>query len=163
MKGNTMERTIRKTFDRERVQFATKGESMTHQSHQQECDINHIMAKWQKTGVMEHVNRYQGDYADFTNMPQDYQDSMNQVLEAQDMFQSLPSSVRRRFGNDAGAFVDFVADPDNREELSRMGLLKQASTAPEELVESVKPSKGGKAPETPKASPEPKQEAKTDD
>lgn len=131
---------VRQRFERNRVQFSTTGVSLTHQSMKRECDINAIMSKWQKTGILEHRNNYQGQYGDFTNTPQDYQESMNQVLAAQEMFESLPSSVRRRFGNDPGAFLDFVADPDNLDEMKKMGLTK-AETSLIEDEGSPKPAK----------------------
>jgi len=96
--------------------------SMTHQSHQRECDINNIMAKWQKTGVIEHQSQYQGQYGDFTEMPGDFQEAQNQVLMAQEMFMTLPSSVRNRFHNDPGAFLDFANNPENGAEMVKLGL-----------------------------------------
>lgn len=106
---------------RERVGFATTGPSRTHQGSKEETDINRIMLRWQKTGVMTHLNRYEGRYGDFTGV-QDYQTSMNQVLEADAMFMSLPARVRARFGNDPAAFLDFASDERNAEELIRLGL-----------------------------------------
>ena len=64
--------------------------SMAHQSFKQECDINRIMKNFEKTGLMSHVNVHQGDYGDFTDF-ESYHDSMNQVLAAQEMFQSIPA------------------------------------------------------------------------
>jgi len=64
-------------------------------------------------------------------MPQDYHASVNAVLEAREMFESLPSSVRRRFGNDPAAFLDFVGDEENRDEMEKMGLLKAGKVSPE--------------------------------
>lgn len=114
--------TIRKPYERERLAFATTGESLTHKSMAAECDINQIMLKWQKTGVIEHRNTFQGQYSDFTNTPTDYQEAMNQVLEADEMFSSLPSSVRKRFANDPANFLEFVGDPTNIPEMIKLGL-----------------------------------------
>lgn len=107
------------------VRFATTGVSLTHQSMAKECDINEIMSKWQKTGILEHRNSFEGHYGDFTNLPMDYSASMNAVIEAETMFNTLPSSIRRKFGNDPGSFIDFVADPKNKDQLIEMGLAKK--------------------------------------
>ncbi|AXL15592.1 internal scaffolding protein [Microviridae sp.] len=152
---------IRKAYDRVRTPTEIKGESRTHQAHKDECDINRIMQKWAKTGVVEHRNTFQGQYADFTNTPGDYQEAMNQILEANAMFMSLPSGVRRRFGNDAGSFLDFATDPENAAELQKMGLTKPPATPTAELIE--KPSDGPKKAvpdkgEKPKGEPKPKAE-----
>ena len=105
-----------------RVPFETSGPSLTHQGNAAECDINYIMQKYEKTGVLEHKNKYEGQYGDFTNVPQDYHESMNAVLAANDMFMSLPSKIRRRFSNDAGQFLEFVSDQNNQSEMIEMGL-----------------------------------------
>lgn len=114
---------IRKHYEKTtRLQFATTGPSMTHQSMKAECDINGIMAKWQKTGVIEHRTQFEGQYADFTNTPGDFQEAQNQVLAAEEMFLTLPSKIRTRFHNDPGAFLDFTSNPDNADEMVKLGL-----------------------------------------
>lgn len=110
---------------RNRVQTVIEGKSLTHQSFKAECDINRIMQKWQKTGVLEHRNTFMGQYGDFTNVPADYHSAMSAVIEAQDMFLTLPSSVRKRFANDPGNFLQFVSDPDNKEEMVKLGLAEK--------------------------------------
>lgn len=121
----------------DRVTFTCDPVSLTHQSMADECDINRIMLKWQKTGVIEHVKEYPGGYGDFTNAPDDYQQSMNTVIEADNMFMTLPSSIRKRFHNDPAAFLDFVANPKNREELERLGL---ATAPPVDLIDVNPPT-----------------------
>ncbi|AXL14660.1 internal scaffolding protein [Microviridae sp.] len=125
---------IRKHYDPSiKVQFFPEGESLTHQSMADECDINKIMEKWQKTGILDHTNTFEGQYGDFTDVPSDYHDAMNQVLEANDMFATLPSSIRKKFMNDPGQFLDFVENPENREEMQKLGLIPDAEKRP--LVE----------------------------
>lgn len=60
---------------------------------------------------------------------------MNQIVQAQDMFMSLPSKIRNRFGNDPSQFLDFVSDPLNKDEMRSLGLLKDvvSKEAPEPL------------------------------
>ncbi|AXL14655.1 internal scaffolding protein [Microviridae sp.] len=134
---------IRQPYDRDRVPFFPVGESLTHQSMAPECDINRIMAKWQKTGVIEHANTYQGQYGDFAETPT-YQEAMNVVLESQEMFMTLPSSVRRQFDNDPGQFLAFAVDPSNGEKMIEMGLatpsvIDDLDTAPEPPKRAKKP------------------------
>lgn len=125
-----------------RVTFATVGETLTNTSHARECDINTIMAKYAKTGILEHRNTFEGQYGDFTDGPQDYQESMNQVLRAQEMFQTLPAQVRKRFGNDPASFLEFVSDPNSRNELYALGL---AVKPVEDVIEDSAPSAPKKA------------------
>jgi len=129
-----------------RKQFQTSGPSLTQTSFQRECDINTIMARFEKTGVLEHRNNFQGQYADFTNTPGDYHEAMNAVLEADEMFGSLPARVRARFHNDAGAFLDFVGNPDNADEMVKLGLATARQVAPQ-VLEPSDPPRSKKAPE----------------
>lgn len=114
------------------------GEGRTHQSAKDECDINVIMARWEKSRIIEHVSRTGGSYGDFLDVPQDFHAAMQQVIEAEEAFSSLPSSIRKRFANDPGAFLEFVGDPANENEMRSMGLLKAveaAGAASQEKVE----------------------------
>lgn len=121
---------IRTRGSRRRV-FTPVGESnATDQSFKDECDINFIMKKYQKTGLLDHVNQYQGHYGDFSEAP-DYHTALNKMNEAQEMFLTVPSSIREIFNNDPGEFLEFVLDSDNEQEMRELGLLPPAApTAP---------------------------------
>lgn len=104
------------------LHFGEDEVSLTHQSMRDECDINLIMAKYQSTGLIEHVNQFEGNYGDFLHAV-DYQSAINVVMAANDAFASLPSSIRDRFSNDPAQFLDFVHDDNNREEMIKLGLI----------------------------------------
>lgn len=113
--------------------------SKTRQEFKAECDINNILAGYNKTGLVTHVNKYQGQYADVTGNI-DYQLALNAVIAGTDAFDSLPSNIRKRFENDPKLFLDFVSDPDNRNEMIRLGLCKpglevQVPASPEPVTE----------------------------
>jgi len=97
------------------------GPSLTQQHMKDECDINRILKKYQKDGILRHVAKYGGRYEDLPDNI-DYQASLNAVMEAQEAFISLPSSVRGRFDNDPARFLAFVGDPANENELIALGL-----------------------------------------
>ena len=97
---------------RRRVQVSFEDtESMTEQSHKPSCDINNIMARYVATGTLDHARRYEGQYSDLT--ADDYHASMNKVAEAKSMFEELPSQVRRHFGNDVSAFLEFCTTAED--------------------------------------------------
>lgn len=114
-----------------RSQLDTGKESMTQQNFKRECDINNIMKKFHKTGLVDHVSTYQGDYSDISSVPS-FQDALNIVQSAQEAFDSLPSSIRKKFANDPAAFLEFVHDPQNADEMIDLGLRK-----PQEIVAPV--------------------------
>jgi len=97
-------------------------ESHVKQSFKDECDINQIMRKYTKTGLVTHVQKHMGNYDDLVDVPT-YHDALNKVLDANESFETLPSSVRNRFNNNPAEFIDFVGDPSNESEMRDLGLL----------------------------------------
>ena len=69
------------------------------------------------------TQRKPGTYGDFSELG-DYMENMNKVIEAREMFDALPSKIRERFGNNPGAMINFVMDPNNRDEAIELGLLE---------------------------------------
>lgn len=98
----------------------------TDQSFREECDINTIMARYQSTGELPQINASHPQYLDVTEM--DFTDHMNAINEARNLFDALPSKIRDRFANNPAEFLEFTADPQNRPELARMGLLTPEAT-----------------------------------
>ena len=97
--------------------------SHVKQSPADDCDINKIIAKYDQTGILTHVNTMVARYGDFTEA-NEYQDALNLVIEAQDGFAELPSHIRARFGNDPGTFLEWVTDPSNHEAAVELGLIE---------------------------------------
>lgn len=140
-----------KKRERRRVQFACSGPSRAIQSAKDECDVNGIMRRFERTGLIDHVNRHSGGYGDFTNAPQDYQSAVNQVLAAQDMFGRLPAGVRRQFRNDPGELLALVAEAEAgdqvaTDELVRLGLARArpAPTSGNQVEDQVASGSGVK-------------------
>lgn len=112
-------------FVRPRVQvFFDDDPGVTKQAFRDESNVNNIMAKYGASRLLQHYGQFQGNYGDFTNV-QDYQTSLNEIIKAQDMFMTLPSEIRNRFANDPAEFLAFVGDESNRDEMKRMGLLRE--------------------------------------
>lgn len=140
------------------ISLSCVGEGRTKQSHREECDINQIMARYQRTGVLEHVREHPPQYSDATAI--DFQTAMDTVVQAKERFAALPSSIRDYCGNDPAAFLDLVTRPEYREEAIRLGLIRpadkqatspapkaaEAPQAPQQASEgtSATPPKGGK-------------------
>ncbi len=112
-----------------RVQKHFHEPSMAKQSFKDECDINTIMSRFEKNGLLDHIKEYQGQY--IVCPPQeDFHAAMNLVADAKSMFQKLPAQIRADFNNDPSAFLDFVDDPESRERMIKYGLI-DAPEAPE--------------------------------
>ncbi|WNK12510.1 MAG: internal scaffolding protein [Microvirus sp.] len=102
--------------------------SMTKQEFARECDINNIVKSFSVSGQLNHVSAkaLSGQYLDLPD-GFDLQQSLEIVAQAESAFMSLPAKVRDRFHNDPANFLTFVHDPDNLDEMRRMGL---ATTPP---------------------------------
>mgnify|MGYP000421094191 CR=1 FL=1 len=123
---------------KERVQFECTGPSMTKQDAKQECDINFIVQRYQKTGLISHRKLYEGGYGEFMDI--DFHEAMNIVASASSMFESLPSGIRARFENDPGQFVKFLQDEENFDEMVELGLAHPRDPEPvPQKVEVVNP------------------------
>jgi phage internal scaffolding protein len=94
--------------------------SLTQQQFKDESDINTIVDRFMKTGVMPNP----------VNMPQyldsdgifDFQTAMNYVRQADENFMRMDAKLRSRFNNSPQEFLQFFADPANTEEAVRLGL-----------------------------------------
>lgn len=101
--------------------FKPVGESMTQQQFKAECDVNNILAKYKKTGMVTHLAKHQGNFGDFSNV-EDYQTCLGKLMQAQTAFGTLPSELRTKFDNDPAKLIDFLADQKNDEEAIKFGL-----------------------------------------
>lgn len=113
------------------------GPSMTKQEFKEQCDINHIMAKYQLTGAIDHFAKWAPQYGDFS--PCDYQEARELVTRAQQMFAELPSSIRNLTETPEG-FLAFVQNPANAAKLKELGLVKDETPVPPPPSGAVKAS-----------------------
>ena len=80
-----MKKIIRSAYSaRERVYAPKGGKSATKQSFKDECDINKIMAKYQKTGLVTHLAKNEARYGFATS--HDFRESLELVREAEALF-----------------------------------------------------------------------------
>lgn len=120
------------------------GPGLTKQSHKNDSDINLIMSKYKKTGVINFVNNRQAEYMEVPDT--DFQTAMNTITEANQMFAEMPAALRKKFGNDPGNFLSFVHDPKNLDEIYELGLV--------EPPEAWTSARLNQAPEEPEIEPE---------
>ncbi len=132
----------------ERVLTVNDDPSRAKQSFKEECNINTIMEKYQKTGLVDHVRQHEGNYGEFLSSD-DYHDALNQILKAQQAFDTLPSSIRKKFNNSPSEFLEFVHDEKNSDELVEMGLANAPPVDPLILSAPVADAIPSGEPETP--------------
>ncbi len=143
---------VRNALTRTRVAKHFTGPSLAKQSFQNECDINTIMRKFEKNGLIDHLNTYNGEYGNFIPFA-DYHTSLNTILAADEAFASIPSSIRTRFDNDPAKFLEFAQNQNNLDQMIEMGL---APPRPREDGRDDPPQKGEGNPQpSPKGAPDP--------
>lgn len=100
--------------------LACEDESLTVQADAVDADINVIVKRFMRTGILPQVERPPLD-GDFSNVG-DYHEAMNLIRAADESFMRLDAAVRTRFDNDPGKFVAFCSDEKNLDEMRKMGL-----------------------------------------
>lgn len=125
--------------------------SLTRQEFADECDINKLMAQYEKTGLFPlSVNPGEPRYLDVSNVP-DLMQAHDILQNATASFMSLPATTRRDFDNDPMKFIAFAENPENIEKMREWKLAPPAPipTPPQEVV-----IKGGRLdPDEPEAPP----------
>lgn len=80
--------------------------SLVDQSQTADADINTIVARFLQKGIVPQLNQ-SGIYADTTQFP-DLQAATQAIIEAQNIFSSLPAIVRETFHNDPQMFFEYL-------------------------------------------------------
>jgi phage internal scaffolding protein len=94
--------------------------SLTQQQFAVEADINNIVDTFMKTGSLPNpVSMPQ--YVDYEGVF-DFQTAMNVIRQADENFMRMDAKIRARFHNSPQEFLEFFADPGNRDEAVRLGL-----------------------------------------
>jgi len=87
-----------------------------------ECDINHIMAKFDKTGRLPALIKQNPIYGDFTTLPS-YMEAQQIIINANNQFDALSRELKGKFNGRPEEFLAYVNDPANKAELQKEGLL----------------------------------------
>lgn len=119
--------------------------SKTVQSDAVDADINTIVKRFGLTGEMPTNVRVPLD-TDFADA-YDFRTAMDAIVAAERSFAAMPAEVRKRFGNDPAEFVEFCGNPDNIDEMIKLGLAikKPAEVIPPPMkVEIVEKENGTK-------------------
>lgn len=108
--------------------FGDDGKPMylTEQSHKKECDVNLIVKKYDKTGLISHVSKFEAKYGNLGGA--DFKSAMDLIAGAKSSFESLPSNIRKKFRNSTEAFLSFMENPANRDEAINLGLIRSEWT-----------------------------------
>ena len=104
--------------------------SLADQTYADECDIHHIIATFNTTGIIDSVGAHDPatlQYGDTTLLP-DYETACNLVSSVNAEFADLPSAVRAEFNNDPRQLLDALTSTDDKviKRLEELGLKQKA-------------------------------------
>nr|WAE43318.1 MAG: internal scaffolding protein [Microviridae sp.] len=101
-----------------------KDPSLAQQHFKKECDINEILDKYQRTGVLPDGldSRPVPSYSDTTGVG-DFSKLQQTLVDAQGLFAALPVTLRSRFHNEPSELMAFVANASNHDEAVKLGLI----------------------------------------
>ena len=91
------------------------------QSFKDSMDINKLLEKAQRDGLIRHGVKFEGEYDDIA--AEDFQTAQFAVAKANTMFETLPSTMRNRFGT-TEKFLQWAQNPNNANEMQKLGILK---------------------------------------
>lgn len=97
-------------------------EDLTQQHFEKECNINSIVANYQKTGALPTAMIRD---VQFGEIGPDLMSSLNKIKEAKEQFQRLPAKIRDHFQNDPDKFLVFLNDPANYEKAVKLGIVEE--------------------------------------
>ncbi len=100
----------------------------TKQAFKNQCDINTILKKAQKTGAISHLAKHEASYGDFTGF--DFFEAQMKIAKATEIFDELPSEIRREFNNEPRQFFEYA---NKDESVGRMAQLLPKLAEPGDL------------------------------
>lgn len=110
--------------------------TMTIQSEKDNCDINVIMNRYATCGtpLPYRADGVQPVYADVSELG-DYMENYQRCKQAEEMFNALPSALRKELDNNPANLLPFIQNEANRERCVEYGLIdKPVMEAPKAPV-----------------------------
>lgn len=97
---------------------------VTEQAHLKECDVNLIIKKFDKSGVIDHVSKFEASFGNLSGI--DFKDAQDLIINANNQFDKLPPKIRRHFKNKPENLLTFMEDENNREKAIELGLIDKS-------------------------------------
>lgn len=109
--------------EKEGIKFSQP--SMTVQSEKDNCDINVIMNRYATCGTPLPIRQdVEPVYADVAELG-DYMENFQRCKQAEEMFNALPSALRKELDNNPANLLPFIQDESNKERCYEYGLLNR--------------------------------------
>lgn len=107
--------------------------SRTDQSQFESTEINHMLELFRVTGQPPSAAVRPPTFDDFTVI-NDFTTARAAIIQAEQAFLQMDPQLRAKLGNDPQRFIEYLADPKNKQELQERGYIlpdkQSAPTAP---------------------------------
>lgn len=121
------------------ISSVNRSPSMVKPEFKDDCDINRIIKKFGNSArAFAALAPQTGSYADLTTVP-DFIQMNDKIAKAYQAFETLPSKLQRRFRHDPKEFLEFLHDPNNKEEATKLGFFKKDETPKNETPKNETP------------------------
>lgn len=117
----------------ERVHPKLSDKKLVDQSHKNMCDINIIMERYRKTGMLPQFREKIPYFVDNTGI-KSIEEAHELVNEANYLFEQIPSHIRKLMDNNPANLVDFIKNPENIDVCTKYGLIEPQSVAPDKVA-----------------------------
>jgi phage internal scaffolding protein len=98
---------------------------LVEQSHKKEVDINNIIKKHGGEMIANTALLASASFRFDDVTTNDFSEAMEILARAKESFDKLPPEIRSRFNHQPEAFLDYVQNPANTDELVALGLAKR--------------------------------------
>lgn len=88
------------------------------QSHRDSADINNIIARFTR-GDVSALSARQGSFGDFTQFPKTYAEAQQKMIDATNLFMSLPVEERAQYNHNP---AEFIADIGSEKWMKVLGI-----------------------------------------
>lgn len=112
---------VRDRFSPRVAVIAPEGESMTQQHFAEEVDINNIVAKYNRSGIITHVRAAQEKFGPLPELSE-YAVHLDKVAKAQQAFEMLPAELRNHFNNSIPGFFKYISEEKNFDQCVEWGI-----------------------------------------
>lgn len=117
------------------------------QSMAAESDVNVIVAKSRRLGVIPSAHTRPPMYLDLTGIGTAHA-ALTHIARAQQTFEALPAKVREKCGNNIKGYLELLTDKKRRDLAIELGLIKPESSSPKgekkDEPKTTPDEKGGK-------------------
>lgn len=111
------------------------GQNLTQQHMQDSTDINKIVDKYNRTGVLQ-SGKASGKKPMFVRLDgMSFHEMLIKVQETQGQFAALPAKVRKRFANNPENLLRFLESKENLQEAIDLGLVDRDDVDPAKIAQ----------------------------